>query len=154
MIHLFSLIAEQVQNRQDLFTNEGKIMDALISSGCHLKEADTALTLMQALVQEQSEQLLGGAPASRSFGIRAMNAEERSRLAMDAFGFVSKLTLLGIITEDQREELLEKAMTIYAGRIHLDQIKTLIAYILFAHSQDHENVVLSALRRIKNTAWN
>jgi uncharacterized protein Smg (DUF494 family) len=83
-----------------------------------------------------------------------MNREERERFTIDAFGFVSKLTHLGIIAEDQREELLEKAMTTYTERIELADIKNLIAFILFVSPPDREYNPSSGLRRIKKTAWN
>jgi len=151
---LFSLIADQVRNKQELFDNEGKIMQALLNSGFRLQEADAALTLMQALVQKQSETFFTTAPKASSLRMRAMNREERERFTIDAFGFVSKLTHLGIIAEDQREELLEKAMTTYTERIELADIKNLIAFILFVSSPDREYSPSAGLRRIKKTAWN
>jgi len=154
MMDLFSLIADQVRNKQELFDNEGKIMQALLNSGFRLQEADAALTLMQALVQKQSESFFTAEPKSSSIRMRAMNREERERFTIDAFGFVSKLTHLGIIAEDQREELLEKAMTTYTERIELEDIKNLIAFILFVSSNEPEYGPSAGLRRIKKTAWN
>lgn len=154
MMDLFSLIADQVRDKQELFDNEGKIMQALLNSGCRLHEADAALTLMQTLVQKQSESFFTPAQAASSVRMRAMNREERDRFAVDAFGFVSKLTHLGIISDDQREDLLEKAMTVYTERIELDHIKNLIAFILFVHPQEQGHDISASLRRIKKTAWN
>jgi uncharacterized protein Smg (DUF494 family) len=154
MMNLFSLIADQVRDKQELFDNEGKIMQALLNSGCHLHEADAALTLMQTLVQKQSESFFTLTQTTSSVRMRAMNREERDRFTIDAFGFVSKLTHLGIISDDQREELLEKAMTVYTERIELDHIKNLIAFILFVHPQEQEHNFAASLRRIKKTAWN
>lgn len=154
MMNLFSLIADQVRDKQELFDNEGKIMQVLLNSGCRLLEADAALTLMQTLVQKQSESFLTSAQDTASVRMRAMNREERDRFTIDAFGFASKLAHLGIISDDEREELLEKAMTVYAGRIELDHIKNLIAFVLFVHPQEQEHSFDAVLRRIKKTAWN
>jgi len=154
MMDLFSLIADQVRNKQELFENEGKIMQTLLNSGFRLSEADAALTLMQTLVQNHSDGFISQDPKASSVGVRAMNREERERFTVDAFGFVSKLTHLGIISEDQREELLEKAMTAYTERIELDNIKNLIALIFFVSPHDREHSSSANLRRIKNTAWN
>jgi len=153
-MNLFSLIADQVRDKKDLFDNEGKIMQVLLNSGCHLHEADAALTLMQTLVQRQSESFFTSAQTAASVRMRAMNREERDRFTIEAFGFASKLAHLGIISDDQREELLEKAMTTYTGRIEIDHIKNLIAFVLFAHPQEQEHSFAAALRRIKKTAWN
>ena len=153
MMNLFSIIADQVRNKQELFDNEGKIMQALLNSGFRLQEADAALTLMQTLVQKQSE-LFTDEPKASPLHMRAMNREERERFSVDAFGFISKLSHLGIISEDQREELLEKALTVYTERIELDHIKNLIVFTLFVSPHERENSSSTNLRRIKKTAWN
>jgi uncharacterized protein Smg (DUF494 family) len=154
MMNLFSLIADQVRDKQELFDNEGKIMQVLLNSGCHLHEADAALTLMQTLVQKQSESFYTSAHNTVFVRMRAMTRDERDRFTVEAFGFASKLAHLGIITEDQRDELLEKAMTTYVGRIGLDNIKNLITFVLFVHPQEQESSFAIVHRRIKKTAWN
>lgn len=154
MMDLFSLIADQVRHKQELFDNEGKIMQTLLNNGFLLTEADAALTLMQTLVQNQSESLMTREPKASTVRMRAMNREERERFTVDAFSFLSKLTHLGIISEDQREELLEKALTTYTERIGLEDIKNLIAFIFFAYPHEREHGSSANIRRIKNTAWN
>ena len=154
MMTLFSLIADQVQNGQELFDEEGKIMQALLNNGFRLHEADAALTLMQTLVQRQSEEFFAMSRPAARVGMRAMSCEERGRFTIDAFGFVTKLTSLGIISEDQREELLERALTVYTERIELDHIKTLIAFTLFVHGREDDATALPIVRHIKRTSWN
>ena len=97
MINLFSLIADQVKSRQELFDEEGKIMQALLNVGYPLHQADAAITLMQTLVQKQSENFFG---PDQSFhrGVRTMNSEERRRFSADAFAFAVKLTHLGVLS--------------------------------------------------------
>ncbi len=152
MMTLFSLIADQVQSKQQLFDEEGKIMQALLNNGCRLQEADAALTLMQVLVQRQSEGLFSSTQPPVS--MRAMNREERDRFSVGAFGFVTKLASLGIIGEDQREELLERAMTVYTERIEIEHIKTLVAFTLFSHPHEQDVNAPAISRRIKKTSWN
>lgn len=154
MMNMFSLIADQVRNKRELFDEEGKIMQALLNNGYHLHEADAALTLMQTLVQKEADTFFEPERALQPLGIRTMTREERGRFSADAFSFVLKLTLLDIISEDQREELLEKAMDMHADTIDLPVMKALVALILFMGTREQEHSALSHLRRIKNTAWN
>jgi Smg protein len=154
MMTMVSLIADQVQNKQELFDEEGRIMQALLNNGYRLHEADAALTLMQTLVQKQSEGLFPAVPDASRAGMRAMNREERHRFTLDAFGFVIKLASLGIISEDQREDLLERAMALYAERIDLDHLKNLVAYTLFFSRQEQDADAHEAGRRIRDTSWN
>jgi uncharacterized protein Smg (DUF494 family) len=152
-MNIVSLITDQVQTKQDLFRNEGKIMDSLMSSGYRLHEADAALTLMQTLCQNGDDERIDGKPVTPPTGMRTMNAEERSRFTMDAFSFVTKLAHIGIIADEQREELLEKALSLHSGRIELAQMKALLALDLFADEQEYEELLPSALRN-KGTVWN
>lgn len=153
IMHLVSLITDQVQTKQDLFRNEGKIMDSLVSSGYRLHEADAALTLLQMLSQDGDEGVPDDAPLPLDGGMRTMNTEERSRFAIDAFSFIAKLVHLGIISGDQREELLGKALSLHAGRIELDHMRSLLAVDLFADEQEHEEILSSSLEN-KGTVWN
>ncbi len=155
MINLVSIIADQVRNKQELFDNEGKIIQVLLNSGCHLSEADAAITLMQQLVQNDTEGFLAPAQSAPAIQMRAMNREERERFTIEAFSLISKLVRLGIISEDQREELLEKALLTYPGRIELDNIKSLVSFLLFVASDDQERSESAfPIRRMKRTAWN
>jgi uncharacterized protein Smg (DUF494 family) len=154
MMNLLSLIADQVRNKQELFDNEGKIMQSLLNSGFRLHEADAALTLMQTLAQKETEGFFMQTQAASPLLMRAMNREERERFAVDAFSFVSKLAHLGIISEDLREEVLEKALATYTERIELDHIKSLVAFILFVGPPEQEHYASADLRRMKKTAWN
>ena len=149
MMHLFSLIAEQVSDKQELFDNEGKIMAALVESGCHLHEVDAAITLMQSLARARTEDIFLHSGPGRPTGMRAMNRQERVRFTTEAFGFVSRLSLLGIISEDRREEILERAMDLYPERIELSQIKTLVAFTLFSGEDMRGNPVVA-----RDVAWN
>lgn len=153
MMNMFSVIAEQARNRQELFDEEGTIMQKLVNAGYPLHQADAALRLMQTLVQKQDENFFGRNRAAHAFGMRTMNTEERRRFTTDAFAFAQKLTHLGVLSEDQREELLEKAVRLYSGKIELQHIKALVAFMLFTSSQEREDAA-STRPRIKDTAWN
>lgn len=153
IINLVSLIADQVQTKQELFSQEGKIMDSLMNSGYRLHEADAALTLMQTLAQSDENAFSAEGDAPLPAGMRAMNTEERARFTMDAFSFITKLAHLGIITTDLREEILEKALNLHARKIELSHVKTLITLNLFTDAQEDEDLLLSSLN-VKGTAWN
>ena len=152
IMNIVSFIADQVQTRKDLFSDEGRIMDSLVSSGYRLHEADAALTLMQSLARPDSDAERD--PRSGDLAsMRAMSTEERSRFSIDAFSFITKLAALGVISEVQREDILERSMSLRRGRITLDEVKALIALDLFADDQAYDDLLTFALER-KGTAWN
>ncbi len=130
MMSLFSLIAEQARNGRDLFEREEAIIQALLNTGCRLDEADAALSLMQTLAQERID-TVAGRHEEQSL-MRTMNRQERMRFSTEAFGFLSRLVRVGVLTEEQREEIIERAMTVYQGRIDLPEIKTITASLFYA----------------------
>lgn len=138
MINLFSLIAEYARERNDLFECEEAIIQALLNRGYRLDEADAALSLMQNLAEERLDAITD--EKNRVLYMRTMNREERSRFSTDAFGFLSRLVRLGVISEDQREEIIEKAMVIYSGRIDIQDIKAIIASILYIGGNNNQAV--------------
>lgn len=154
MMNLFSIITEQIRNKQELFEEEGKIMQVLVDSGYRLHEADAALTLMQVLAKETSDRRFALNKAAHVSGMRTMSIRERERFTLEAFSFVSRLALFGIISEGQREDILERALTVYPERVELDQIKTLVAVALFNSGGGRDGVHLSPSDRVKYTAWN
>ncbi len=149
-MNLVTLIVGQVQTQQELFSNEGKIMDSLMNSGYHLQEADAVVTLMQSLARETSR---SAAPHSRPIaGMRAMTAQERNRFTLEAFGLVIKLAALGILDEDQREDVIEKALALHRGKIDLGAVKALLALNLFGDPADLDEFVSAKARR--GASWN
>lgn len=133
MMNLFTLIAEQAKDRNDLFDREDIIIQSLLNSGCRLEEADAALTIMQSLSLDGPNAAgLEDCPVC----VRTMTRQERVRFSPEAFGFLSKLVRLGVLSEDQREDIIERAMAAYPGRIELEQIKTLVALSISAGDHD------------------
>jgi uncharacterized protein Smg (DUF494 family) len=150
MMNLFTLIANQVRDRRELFDEEGRIVQKLVSVGYGLLEADAALTLMQELVRTQDDTFFCD---DSSDAMRTMSSEERSRFTIDAFSFAVKLGHLGVISGDQREDIIEKAMNLYSGRIEISHMKLLVAHLLVAGvRQQHDQEAPFSTRR--STAWN
>jgi uncharacterized protein Smg (DUF494 family) len=150
IMHIVSLIAGQVCSRGDLFAREGHIVQSLVNDGYLMREADAALTLMQVLARRSDDRAANGsAPA-----LRVMGVEERSRFAVEAFGLVLKLSHLGIMDDDRREQLLDRAMALHDGRIDLADIKALLAADLLAGAPELAELLDAPGNQPAGTAWN
>lgn len=154
LMHLFSLIAEQVRNKQELFTKEDTIMDTLLNRGFHVMEADTALMLMQSLVKRQAELAFTESPVPCSPGMRMMNTEERSRFTPEAFGFVTRLAQLGLISSEERDMLIDRSLASSGERVDLGRIQDLTLLFLFTEQDGEEDGLRDIPRKIKRTSWN
>lgn len=139
IMDLVSLIADQVQKKQDLFKDEGRIMETLVSSGYRFHEADAALSFVQSLTETTAED----AVEQRLFpssGVRSMSNYERNRFTLEAFSFITKLAQLGIISASQREDVIEKALALRSGRIEASEVKSLVALSLFDGNEEFEDL--------------
>jgi len=152
MMNMFSVIADQVCHPQELFDKEARIMQTLLNDGYPVQEADAALTLMQSIVRRQAETFFG-TDEPQQLSVRAMSGEERRRFTTEAFAFALKLTHLGVLSEDDREELFERAMNQYRERIELEHVKGLIAFMLFTSSRERQEASLAGHRRVQDTDW-
>ena len=143
MMHLFSLIAEQVSDKQELFDNEGKIMAALVDSGCHLHEVDAAITLMQSLVRARTDDIFCAASPGRTKGLRAMDVGRSASALRPRPSGSSPASRSSALSPGDRREILERAMDVFPERIELSQIKTLVAFTLFSGEDMRGNPVVA-----------
>lgn len=153
IMHLFTLIAGQATVRDDLFDREDMIIQSLLNSGCHPLEADAALSLMQSLSQGPAG-ASSGTILAKTEAIRCMNRQERSRFDPEAFDFVLRLHRLAMISEEQRDELLDKAMAVHAGRIDLEQVQSLVALMFFTRDYPYEFNGAGQEDRLPDMTWN
>jgi len=150
IMHLVSLIAGQVCSRGDLFRNEGRIVQALINEGCLPHDADAALTMMQQLARRSDDRGTGDAAAA----LRVMSPAERGRFSVEAFGLVVKLSHLGVLDMEQREDLIERALVLHEGRIGTADIRSLLAEDLLAGTQELGELFDASRTRSATTTWN
>ncbi|HAS53697.1 MAG TPA: hypothetical protein DCS42_05965 [Nitrospiraceae bacterium] len=83
-----------------------------------------------------------------------MNRQERSRFDPEAFDFVLRLHRLAMISEEQRDELLDKAMAVHAGRIDLEQVQSLVALMFFTRDYPYEFNGAGQEDRLPDMTWN
>ena len=57
-MHIITLMAEQVRDREDLLNHEAVIMHSLLNSGYHLRKTNAALSIVQKLAYDTMRDLL------------------------------------------------------------------------------------------------
>lgn len=150
IMELVSLIAGQVCSRSDLFLRQGRIVQSLVNDGVPRGEADAALTAMQVLSRRSD----GGPGGTGTPAVRAMGTEERSRLDAEAFGLVVKLWHLGIIDDERREALLDRAMALDEPRIGMADLLPLLADELLNEQNEVAELLVLSRRPAAGTIWN
>jgi uncharacterized protein Smg (DUF494 family) len=83
-----------------------------------------------------------------------MSPAERSRFSVEAFGLVVKLSHLGVLDMEQREDLIERALALHEGRIGTADIRSLLAEDLLAGTQELGELFDASRTRSATTTWN
>ena len=71
-----------------------------------------------------------GDAAARSF--RVFNRHEQARLAPDVRGYILQLGHLGILSNQQRELVIDRLLALDAEEIDIEQVKWVVLMVLFS----------------------
>lgn len=132
VLAIVTLIAQYVMEEREFF-NESDIVEELLGEGFAADEIDAAFSWMEQISIEQR----GDQPPEGLFQptFRVFTYEEEQLLSLEARGFLIRLRTLGIIDNDIQEEILDRAARLHDEQLGLEDIKSLTALTLFAHSQ-------------------
>jgi len=64
-------------------------------------------------------------------GVRILHEVERRVFTPEAYGYLLQLRVLGLVTPGQMEAIIERALMTGAGRIDQEDVKALVASLLF-----------------------
>ncbi|RME40437.1 MAG: DUF494 family protein [Deltaproteobacteria bacterium] len=132
VLAIVTLIAQYVMEERE-FLNESDIVEELLGEGFAADEIDAAFSWMEQISIEQRERQRHEGLHQPTF--RIFTFEEEQLLSREARGFLIRLRTLGIIDDDIQEEILDRAGRLHDEQLSLEDIKSLTALTLFAHSQ-------------------
>ncbi|WP_240095440.1 DUF494 family protein [Thermomonas flagellata] len=111
----------------DLTAAEGPLVKELAQAGFSPAEIGKAFDWLDALARQRP----AAAPAHAPGPVRVLHAAEAAKLTREAGGFLLFLEQHGILTADQRELVLDRAMALDQDEIDLDDLKWVVLMVLF-----------------------
>jgi uncharacterized protein Smg (DUF494 family) len=103
----------------------------LLQRGYSQHEISFAFTWLFERYRGESEEVFSISPASRG-SFRVLHELEKAVIAPEAFGYLLQLKQLRLVTDVDIENIIERAMLAGVARIAAEDIKALVASVLFS----------------------
>ncbi|MFQ5707403.1 MAG: DUF494 family protein [bacterium] len=139
VVEILVLIMSEINNgdnsaKLDLLSKD------LLKKGYTENEISSAFSWLLERMKSDSEELIENQGCIMQNSFRHLHEVERSIISTESFGYMIQLKELGIIDENQLEQILERAMMLGVSHINITEIKTIVASVLF----NPENVTESS----------
>jgi Smg protein len=134
VLAIVSFIAQYFLDDRDTMS-ENDIVEELLAIGFESDEIDAAFCWMesQALSSPSADTTMLKEPIKTH---RVFSVDESRLLSAEARGFLSRLGSLGILDEELREDVIERAMQMAEDEVSLKEIKTIAVLAIFANSHN------------------
>jgi len=148
---LMYLIDVMVDGEEECESDQYTLREELQCAGFGEWEIDRALDWLDGLNSVRPEDL---APESRQESIRIYDSFEQDRLNASCRGYLLHLEQVGILSQAQRELVIDRLLALHADEIDSEQVKWVVMMVLFSQSVQEpaftqiENLVLT-----ENPGW-
>ena len=139
---LIYLYENYMDGETPLLTDQGELRQELGEAGFPDREIDKALRWLEELAASQR---LPSAKAQGTQSFRIYTDEEQLRLDTDSRGLLIFLEHNGILTQESRELVIERALALDTPRISVEELKWIVLLVLlnqpgqelaFAHMEE------------------
>lgn len=124
---LLYLFEHYIYDQPELVQDPGTLQNTLIQAGFSPAEVSKAFDWLETLAQERPR----STPAALQGPMRLFANAECDRFAVEARGFLLFLEQHGVISAEQRELVIDRAMALDQDDIALDDLKWVVLMVLF-----------------------
>jgi uncharacterized protein Smg (DUF494 family) len=129
VLEIVVLLISRIRDHQGQLESFEDISSYLKSYGFTDNEIRSAYSWVLEQLQSDSQFLVDDASSGNAF--RVLTGQERRHFNTDSIGYLLQLRYLGIITDTQMEQILERGALMGPSPIDMEQIKILIGSVLF-----------------------
>ncbi|RKY64697.1 MAG: hypothetical protein DRQ08_07160 [Candidatus Latescibacterota bacterium] len=126
ILEIVVFLADELNRRGGELKDIAKLSDDLRRQGYTENEISAALSWLFERLEEGRRW-----EGTTYSGVRVLHEVERRVLSPEAYGYLLQLRALGLITPGQMEATIERAIMTGAGRVDKEDIKALVASLLF-----------------------
>ncbi|MCG8608809.1 DUF494 family protein [bacterium] len=105
----------------------------LLKKGYTESEISSAFSWLLTRVRSESEEIVPNQGPSLKRSFRMLHEIEHSVVSTEAYGYIIQLKELGIISDTDVENILEKAVMLSSSRVKVEDIKSIVASLLFSN---------------------
>ena len=124
---LLYLFEHYIYDQPDLVQDPDSLQNNLLQAGFSASEVSRAFAWLETLAQERPAP---ACPTARG-PLRLFASSEEQRFDLEARGFLMFLEQNGVVTAEQRELVIDRAMALDLDEIALDDLKWVVLMVLF-----------------------
>ena len=124
---LLYLFEHYIYDQPDLVQDPDSLQNSLLQAGFSASEVSRAFAWLETLAQDRPAP---ACPAARG-PVRLFAGSEEERFDLEARGFLMFLEHNGVVTAEQRELVIDRAMALDLDEIALDDLKWVVLMVLF-----------------------
>jgi len=124
---LLYLFEHYIYDQPDLVQDPDSLQNNLLQAGFSASEVSRAFAWLETLAQERPAP---ACPTARG-PLRLFAGSEEQRFDLEARGFLMFLEQNGVVTAEQRELVIDRAMALDLDEIALDDLKWVVLMVLF-----------------------
>lgn len=132
VLAIVNLIAKYVLGADDAPISEQELVAELMSVGFEAEEINDAFTWMESTALQLSGPQDGDTKLLVPETYRIFSREEQQALSTEAIGFLTRLRGMGILGDEQLEEVVERSMRASEDPLNLQEIKMITALSLLS----------------------
>jgi len=130
VLEIVVFLISQLRDDRERLENLEEISAYLKTQGFTENEISSAYSWIINRVQNDSEFYYDEMRNGDS--LRVLTEPERQHFSREAVGYVIQLRHLGLLTDEQMEQILERGSTLWPSPVNLEQIKILIDSVLLS----------------------
>jgi uncharacterized protein Smg (DUF494 family) len=132
VLEIVVLLMSQIRESKGRIENLEDMSDRLKSQGFTDNEISSAYSWVLDQLQTDSQFLYNFSHPGASF--RVLTAKERQHFTIEAMGYLLQLRYLGLLSDGQMEQILERGALVGPPQVNLAQIKVVVGTVLFRES--------------------
>ena len=135
VLAIVNLIAKYVLGAEDAPINEQELVAELMSVGFEEEEINDAFSWMESAALSNTVEQTDGVqlpPAT----YRIFTPEEELALSTDGIGFLIKLRVMGLLTDEAQEEIIERAVRAAEDPLSLQEVKMITALTMLSRTNN------------------
>lgn len=134
ILNIIEIIVKHIFKSKEKPFNENEVVEYLLSEGYNIEEINAAFSWIREILGVRKVKSPLKRTEGRSDALRVLTPAERMNFSPDAYGFVIRLKELGFIDDEMQEEIIERAQYLSDIEIGLDEIKSIVAFVIMSRS--------------------
>ncbi|OEU76010.1 MAG: hypothetical protein BA864_01105 [Desulfuromonadales bacterium C00003093] len=136
VLAIVNLIAKYVLGAEDAPINEQELIEELLQVGFDADEISDAFSWMESVTLQPPLTLSTETLFPEQLSYRIFSREEEQALTLEALGFLIKIREMGLLSNEDLEEVIERAVRAAEDPINLPEIKMITSLTLLSRSSN------------------